>query len=147
MVVWLLRCWIQGVPNSCSSREGCPFTIHPFSIHRQESFRRGRAASRRAGLHCAGLEKQLLGHCRPRVLHTGDGRSGRVYLVPRHAETRPVGCLSLWRIIPFFGGLRAYETWRWAMALVGYARVSSVEQSVEVQLEKLKHCDKIYAFM
>lgn len=30
------------------------------------------------------------------------------------------------------------------MALVGYARVSSVGQSLAVQLEKLKHCDKIY---
>ena len=30
------------------------------------------------------------------------------------------------------------------MALVGYARVSSVVQSLEVQLDKLKHCDKIY---
>src|SRR5262245_63427596 len=30
------------------------------------------------------------------------------------------------------------------MALVGYARVSSVGQSLEVQLQKLKHCDKIY---
>lgn len=31
------------------------------------------------------------------------------------------------------------------MALVGYARVSSVGQSLDVQLSKLQHCDKIYA--
>ena len=30
------------------------------------------------------------------------------------------------------------------MALVGYARVSSVGQSLDVQLEKLGHCDKIF---
>ena len=30
------------------------------------------------------------------------------------------------------------------MALIGYARVSSVGQSLDVQLGKLKHCDKIY---
>jgi DNA invertase Pin-like site-specific DNA recombinase len=30
------------------------------------------------------------------------------------------------------------------MALVGYARVSSVGQSLEVQLSKLEHCDRIF---
>lgn len=30
------------------------------------------------------------------------------------------------------------------MALVGYARVSSVGQSLDVQLDKLKHCHKIF---
>ncbi len=30
------------------------------------------------------------------------------------------------------------------MATVGYARVSSVGQSLDVQLDKLKHCTKIW---
>jgi len=30
------------------------------------------------------------------------------------------------------------------MSLIGYARVSSVGQSLDVQLDKLKHCTKIY---
>jgi DNA invertase Pin-like site-specific DNA recombinase len=30
------------------------------------------------------------------------------------------------------------------MALVGYARVSSIGQSLDVQLDRLKHCDKIF---
>ena len=31
-----------------------------------------------------------------------------------------------------------------ALALIGYARVSSVGQSLELQQEKLKHCDKVF---
>ena len=30
------------------------------------------------------------------------------------------------------------------MALIGYARVSSVGQSLDIQLDKLQHCDKIF---
>jgi DNA invertase Pin-like site-specific DNA recombinase len=30
------------------------------------------------------------------------------------------------------------------MALIGYARVSSVGQSLDIQLEKLGHCDKVF---
>ena len=30
------------------------------------------------------------------------------------------------------------------MAIVGYARVSTLEQSLDIQLEKLKNCDKIF---
>jgi DNA invertase Pin-like site-specific DNA recombinase len=30
------------------------------------------------------------------------------------------------------------------MAIIGYARVSSVGQSLEVQLQKLSHCDKVF---
>jgi len=30
------------------------------------------------------------------------------------------------------------------MALVGYARVSSVGQSLKAQRDKLKHCDKVF---
>jgi DNA invertase Pin-like site-specific DNA recombinase len=30
------------------------------------------------------------------------------------------------------------------MSTIGYARVSSYGQSLDVQLEKLKHCDRIF---
>jgi len=30
------------------------------------------------------------------------------------------------------------------MALIGYARVSSIGQSLDIQLEKLAHCDKVF---
>ena len=40
----------------------------------------------RAGLHCIGLEEQLLGHRRPRLLHAGDDRGGRFCLVPELLE-------------------------------------------------------------
>jgi predicted site-specific integrase-resolvase len=30
------------------------------------------------------------------------------------------------------------------MALVGYARVSSVRQRLDVQVAKLQHCDKLF---
>ena len=30
------------------------------------------------------------------------------------------------------------------MALIGYARVSSVGQSLAVQIDKLSHCDKVF---
>ena len=33
---------------------------------------------------------------------------------------------------------------RYKMAIVGYARVSSVGQSLEVQMAKLAHCDKVF---
>jgi len=45
----------------------------------------------------------------------------------------------------FSNQLRIFDTLRKApMALVGYARVSSVGQSLDVQLDKLKHCDKLF---
>ena len=43
--------------------------------------------------------------------------------------------------LPFSKPLRRKGT---AMAIVGYARVSSVGQSLDVQLEKLKGCDKVF---
>jgi DNA invertase Pin-like site-specific DNA recombinase len=40
---------------------------------------------------------------------------------------------------------RDYETVkRIEMALIGYARVSSVGQTLDVQLDKLKHCNKVF---
>jgi hypothetical protein len=40
-----------------------------------------------AGIHGAGLEESLLGYRRPRLLHAGDGRSGRFCLVPELLES------------------------------------------------------------
>ncbi len=44
--------------------------------------------------------------------------------------------------IPFSGDLREWETL--IMTTVGYARVSSTGQDLEVQLEKLKGCEKVF---
>lgn len=55
--------------------------------------------------------------------------------------TRLFSCL----IITFSRILRPFGTQKGTtMALVGYARVSSVGQTLEVQLDKLGHCDKVY---
>jgi hypothetical protein len=58
-----------------------------------------------------------------------------------HSETqlltRSISCL----ILPFSEPLGERER---QMATVGYARVSSVGQSLDVQLEKLKGCDKVF---
>jgi DNA invertase Pin-like site-specific DNA recombinase len=54
-------------------------------------------------------------------------------------------CLYSCLVIALSKRLRDYETSRGQnVALVGYARVSSVGQSLEVQLDKLKSCDKVY---
>jgi DNA invertase Pin-like site-specific DNA recombinase len=45
------------------------------------------------------------------------------------------------RLVPFSDTSHTGEV---AMALVGYARVSSVGQTLAVQLDKLKECDKIF---
>jgi DNA invertase Pin-like site-specific DNA recombinase len=48
-------------------------------------------------------------------------------------------------MIDFAKGLKRHETpGRDNVALIGYARVSSVGQSLDVQLDKLQHCNKIY---
>jgi DNA invertase Pin-like site-specific DNA recombinase len=45
----------------------------------------------------------------------------------------------------FSNHFRSYEAEeRIAMALIGYARVSSVGQTLDVQLEKLQRCDKVF---
>ena len=40
--------------------------------------------------------------------------------------------------------LSTFETYEVGMALIGYARVSSVGQSLDVQRDKLKQCDKVF---
>ena len=40
--------------------------------------------------------------------------------------------------------MKQFETKAFKMALIGYARVSSVGQRLDVQLDKLQHCDKIF---
>lgn len=62
----------------------------------------------------------------------------------RPFETLRYMCLNSCLITSFSKGLRHYETVGGIMAIVGYARVSSVGQSLNVQLDKLKHCDKIF---
>jgi len=61
----------------------------------------------------------------------------------------PKSCLFLCLKMQLSQSLKNNETYEHnlefvIMALVGYARVSSVGQSLDIQLDKLQHCDKIY---
>ena len=44
----------------------------------------------------------------------------------------------------FLATLRTFREQETSMALIAYARVSSYGQSLDVQLEKLNHCDRIF---
>lgn len=61
------------------------------------------------------------------------------------SDTSRFVCLILCLNILFSNRFRLVETLRVTfMVLVGYARVSSVGQTLDIQLHKLKHCDKVF---
>ena len=65
----------------------------------------------------------------------------KVYLL-RHTHTSVSIHVSLCDSQKVLGIMKHLEA---IMAVVGYARVSSVGQSLDVQLDKLKHCNLLSA--